>query len=413
MNDARAPDPATLSFAQALFQRRATFTLIFLVANVLMFLLTSLVGNSQGEGAYLQTLINFGAKVNILIDSEGEYWRFVAPVFLHGGIVHLLMNMYGLWVLGPYVERLYGSAKFVFFWIVTGIGGVVASYLSVQPEMAADGGIVARFLFKTGDAVSVGASGALFGLIGVLFVFGIKFRHELPEGFKRAFGTGMLPTILINIFIGYAIPVIDNAAHLGGLVTGALLALVIGYKRIGERGSVAYLWHLLQFAALALVVVSFAFVAYNYTGARPSLDNITNLTPTNPLTARSYLDAINDAQNAFLQTLSDENPAPAEAALPKLADAPSLDETSGTLKNDLQNLLERARDFTRQEPARRRTRAALSELRQLIEEFNAWQTRHREWVTNEGERYGIQLREPQPNESPQNGEPQNNQPQSR
>ena len=101
---------------------------------------------------------------------------------------------------------------------------MLASYLTViGPDTQL--GSLGRFLLKTNDLPSAGASGALFGLVGVLFVFGIKFRHELPEGFKRAFGTGMLPIIVINLFIGYlGRGLIDNAAHLGGLVAGAALA---------------------------------------------------------------------------------------------------------------------------------------------------------------------------------------------
>ena len=124
---------------------------------------------------------------------------------------------------------------------------MVASYLTVRPDTAV--GPIGRFLFKTHDVPSAGASGALFGLVGVLFVFGIKFRHELPEGFKRAFGTGMLPIIVINLFIGYlGRGFIDNAAHLGGLVSGAVLALVVDYRRPGERAGVAITWQILQVA---------------------------------------------------------------------------------------------------------------------------------------------------------------------
>ena len=104
--------------------------------------------------------------------------------------------------------------------MLTGVAGVVASYLTVGPDTQL--GNIGRFLFKTEDVPSAGASGALFGLVGVLFVFGIKFRHELPEGFKRAFGTGLLPMIIINLFIGYlGRGFIDNAAHLGGLLPEA------------------------------------------------------------------------------------------------------------------------------------------------------------------------------------------------
>ena len=93
-------------------------------------------------------------------------------------------------VLAAFLPR---RISVIFFWVLTGICGVVASYLAVRPALYNTAGPHSRILFRAQDAASVGASGALFGLIGVLFVFGIKFRHELPEGFKRAFGTGMLP----------------------------------------------------------------------------------------------------------------------------------------------------------------------------------------------------------------------------
>src|SRR5437763_2308731 len=272
------PDPETLRFLRAVISRPATFTFVFIIANVFVYLLMWLSGGANGD-----VLLAYGAKVNYLIN-EGQWWRFVAPIFLHvqlplpglGSLpLHLLANMYGLFMLGPYVEKLYGSAKFVVFWVVTGVAGVAASYLTVRPALAH--GAVGQFLFKASDTPSAGASGALFGLIGVLFVFGLKYRHELPEGLKRAFGTGMLPTILINLFIGYAARgFIDNAAHLGGLVSGMALALVVGYKRPGARGTVPAAWHALQVACLALVALRFIMVARHFDAPPPLLSNITH-----------------------------------------------------------------------------------------------------------------------------------------
>jgi rhomboid protease GluP len=225
------------------------------------------------------------------------------------------MNMYGLWAIGPYVERLYGSAKFVFFWVVTGIAGVVASYLSVQPGVHSSGAI-GRFFFKDNpNVISVGASGALFGLIGVLFVFGIKFRHELPEGFKRAFGTGMLPTILLNIAIGVMIPVIDNAAHMGGLIAGALLALVVGYKRPGERAGVAVFWHILQVAALVLVVVSFVMVARNFNKSYDVAGIVPASIIDNQFDIKPYRDALNAGQTTLINALTKDDPSGIEEAI--------------------------------------------------------------------------------------------------
>ena len=165
-------------------------------------------------------LLRFGAKLNYYIREQHQWWRFVTPMFLHVNLLHLVVNMYSLWIVGPYVEKLYGSAKFVFFWVLTGIAGVVRQLSDRQAKPSRR---IARAIHFQSERRSFSRSfGALFGLVGVLFVFGIKFRHELPEGFKRAFGTGLLPMILMNLFIGYTLRgFIDNAAHLGGLVSGA------------------------------------------------------------------------------------------------------------------------------------------------------------------------------------------------
>ena len=133
------PDPETLRFLRAVVSRPATFTFVFIIANVFVYFLMWLSGGANGE-----VLLAYGAKVNYLIN-EGQWWRFVAPIFLHvqlplpglGSLpLHLLANMYGLFMLGPYVEKLYGSAKFVVFWVVTGVAGVAASYLTVRPARA-------------------------------------------------------------------------------------------------------------------------------------------------------------------------------------------------------------------------------------------------------------------------------------
>lgn len=380
-----APDPATMSFARALFRRPATFTLLFVIANVVIHLLKAA---AEIPGAPQVALVDFGAKVNQLIDApNNQWWRFVTPIFLHVNLVHLVVNMYGLWSLGPYVERLYGSARFVVIWVVTGIAGVAASYYTVRTDV--DPSFINDFLFRSSQ-ISAGASGALFGLIGVLFVFGIKFRHELPEGFKRAFGTGMLPTILINILIGYFLPFIDNAAHMGGLAAGALLATVIGYKRIGPREAVAYLWHLLQACALALVVACFALVAYNYTGATPEL---ANLLPRfiDPRVRDGYLQAMSEAQKAFEQAATSGDPAPAEQGIALLRDAPTLDDNTTELRDDLRLLLERVRDHYAQAPARRRAEESQTELLAIQAAYNDWQQRNTVWLLRELPRYGVNV----------------------
>ena len=396
-----AHDGEAIRFARAVLSRPYIFTIIFLVANLFVFMLMTASGGSENH----ETLRAYGAKLNSLINA-GEWWRFVTPIFIHIGPIHLLVNMYGLWMIGPYVERLYGSAKFVVLWVVTGIAGLVASYFSLQPNM--QGGALTRFFFRAVDGPAAGASGALFGLIGVLFVFGIKFRRELPEGFKRAFGTGLLPIILINLFVGYlGRNFIDNAAHIGGLVSGAVFALVIGYKRPGERASVAVFWHILQILALLLVVASFVMVAVRYTGPPPSLNNITAQTVAGGSDKlMGYLNAINGGQNAFLNAVGKEDPGGIEGAIKQLDEAEAPDQASAEIRDELKTLLARARDFTDKtggntaSNTRARQRARVQQQRELLQDFEAWVDKSNQWVKTEGEKYGISLQEPPPADKP-------------
>lgn len=388
-------DPETIRFARAVLTRPSTFTFVFLAINVFIFLLMSSAGPGGSENT--NVLLAYGAKQNWLINERGEWWRFVTPVFLHIGWIHLLVNMYSLFILGPYVEKLYGSARFVFFWIATGVAGVVASYLASGAEMN-NLPILGRFLFRGDDGVSAGASGALFGLIGVLFVFGIKFRRELPEGFKRAFGTGMIPTILINLFIGYTIPFIDNAAHLGGFVAGALLALFVGYKRPGQRASVAVLWHVLQIASLALVVVGFGQVARHMGDAPPAHLNLpqgSQPPPTRAQAVTGYVEAVNEGQAAFKAAFGKRDAEAANRAIARLDLVAPLDPQPDQIRLELRQLLLRAHDLALLGEAERKRERESAQLDQLAADFEAWEKRSDEWVKTEGGNYGIVLDETQ------------------
>jgi membrane associated rhomboid family serine protease len=260
-------DRYSFTYARAVLSRPYIFTIVFLVLNFFVFLLMWQASKMEMSALWISfpqdVLYEFGAKTNYLIGHEHEWWRLVTPVFIHVNLFHLLINMYSLWVIGPWVEKLYGSAKFVVFWVLTGIAGVVASYLTVIP--GSHPGLLASFLIKNHDEPSAGASGALFGLVGVLFVFGLKYRRELPEGFKRAFGTGLLPVILLNLGIGFVgRGIIDNAAHMGGLLSGAALAAVISYKRPGQSAGLTIAWRVAQILALLLIAITFFMAARRF-----------------------------------------------------------------------------------------------------------------------------------------------------
>lgn len=394
-----------MSYARAVLSRPYIFTIVFLVANLFVFLLMWDASGMQSSvlwGAFPEdVLIAFGAKTNYWIHNAHQYWRLVTPIFIHVNLLHVLINMYSLWVIGPWVEKLYGSAKFVVFWVATGIAGVLASYLTVIP--GSHPGLIGSFLIKPGDSPSAGASGALFGLVGVLFVFGIKYRHELPEGFKRAFGTGMLPIILLNLGIGFmARGIIDNAAHMGGLISGAAFAAVVSYKRPGMPTGVTIAWRVLQIASLVLVIGCFFMAArahrqYPAAGAR---------SPSNSeLAARNRQAAIFDANNsafgagevAAINALKNGDLSGIDPAIAQSDKTERFDDQTDALRAELKSLLGRAAKYVKDwQPPRKMTPDGVAEQRKLIADFKLWQTSYDNWFWTEGKQFGVQRPQPTP-----------------
>jgi membrane associated rhomboid family serine protease len=388
-------DRETMRFARAVLNRPYKLTIVLLVANFFVFLLMW-QSSGMSSGALWEfpesVLLAYGAKLNSLINEQHQWWRFITPMFVHVNLPHVLVNMYSLWVVGPYVEKLYGSAKFIFFWVLTGAAGVLASYLTVRPTLAVSP--IGRFVFKMNDVPSAGASGALFGLVGVLFVFGIKFRRELPEGFKRAFGTGMLPIILINLFIGYlGRGFIDNAAHLGGLVSGGILAVAVDYRRPGEKSGLAVTWQVLQISAIALVAVSFLKAAQHYKDPLPAnvVAQSTQLVKNKSMDFLSYAKAMNDAQEAFVSAVQDKDTSNIDKTVKNLEAVPSLDPKADELKERLKQLLLRAKALASSatragQPA---DRDAQKQEHELSKAFVAWRKEYNTWLKTIGRNYGL------------------------
>jgi len=223
-------------FFGALFSRATPVSYALIGINVIYFLIVA----SYGLDGYV--FIAFGAKTNQLL-LEGDWFRLVMPIFIHGGLLHLAFNSYALWANGPLVERLYGSARFLLIYLLSGIGGVIGSY-------------VWQMVASHPDAPSVGASGALFGLFGLLAVFGYKYK-ETPESFQRALRSSIMPTIVINLIIGFSVQFIDNGAHIGGLLAGALLAFAVPYIGPGRRRVSTADWAIL---VVCVVVIVLSFV---------------------------------------------------------------------------------------------------------------------------------------------------------
>ena len=374
-------DRETIRFARAVLNRPNKFTFFLLIANIFVFLLmwesSGMHSSVLWQGFPEPVLIVYGAKLNYLINAPHyQWWRFIAPMFIHVNLVHLFVNMYSLMMVGPFVEKLYGPARFVVYWVVTGVAGVVASYLTLRPELAT--GSFGRFIFKDVDVPSAGASGALFGLVGVLFVFGIKFRHELPEGFKRAFGTGMLPIIAINLFIGFiGRGFIDNAAHLGGLLSGAALALVVDYKRPGVSLRVTNLWRVLQILALAVVALGGYKVARNFNRSLPA--GVHGSLNPHELIFKNYIGAMNDLQEKVSAVIHQNDRSNVAAVVERAVSAPTPDAKAAELRSKLVVILSKLSGAAAASGNQESGKPAQVDQR-LVEEYNEWRKDYDAWL---------------------------------
>jgi len=384
-------DRETIKFARAVLTRPYKFTIVLLVANLFVFMLMW-ESSGMASSVLLQpfpepALVAYGAKLNYLISAPNyQWWRFIAPMFIHINLFHLLVNMYSLMMVGPFVEKLYGSAKFAVFWIVTGIAGVVASYLTVRPQLAT--GLFGRFIFKSMDVPSAGASGALFGLVGVLFVFGIKFRRELPEGFKRAFGTGMLPIIFINLAIGFiGRGFIDNAAHLGGLLSGAALAVAVDYRRPGARASITNIWRVFQILVVAVVLLGFYKVARNFT--RPVATGVRIMPNGRAQIYLNYVHTMNQVQEKVSAVIHNHDMSDVAAVTQAAMQAPVPDARATELKNQLLTILSKLTEAeaAASPPADNGPRRPPQVDQKLAAEFKEWQNEYDVWLKGAAKTY--------------------------
>jgi membrane associated rhomboid family serine protease len=357
-----------LEFLHAFRTRRAVIAYSLFAFNILVFILMTLSGGSENPS----TLLAFGAKSNLAIDN-GEVWRFVTPIFLHIGFLHLLFNSYALWVVGPQVEKLYGGPRFLLLYLITGIAGVVASYL-YRPE-----------------GVSAGASGAIFGLFGVLLVFSFKYRKSVPAFFSNALGSGILLTLGINLVIGWSVQGIDIAAHLGGLLAGCALGAVIPFARPGEAERAVF--KVLQAAFVAIIAVSFFQVATHYAG--PSL-SITSLRG-NGASLDTLVTAVNKGQEAFeysVMVLEMEDwqrlPQVREElgrAMDALKSAPSFAGRTGSIRRDLLDVLEKQYAYVEEVERTRRPRTDFIGISPQSGRYGRLKLRIADWFENEARGY--------------------------
>lgn len=172
---------------------------------VVMFLITCVL-NGDFVDISPSLLVRIGGNLG-MYTKNGEYYRLFTCMFLHAGILHIACNMYSLYVIGPQIESFYGKYKFLFIYIVSGICGSILS-----------------LAFSPGNVVSVGASGAIFGLLGSILYFGYHYRVYLGNVLKSQ----IVPIIVLNLLIGFMASGIDNFAHIGGLIGGVFTSMAMG-----------------------------------------------------------------------------------------------------------------------------------------------------------------------------------------
>ncbi len=195
---------------------------------IIVFALMYILGNGSLDNL---TLLQFGANLDILT-KNGEYFRLITCAFLHIGVVHLIFNMYALYIIGPQVESFFGKIKFLSIYLISAVS---ASILSLA--------------FNT-NTISAGASGAIFGLLGALLYFGYHYRVYLGNVIRSQ----IIPIIVINLIFGFTMTGIDNAAHIGGLIGGVLASMALGVPEKSNKTE--------KLNGLIVLAIYFGFIIY-------------------------------------------------------------------------------------------------------------------------------------------------------
>ncbi|MFB9234516.1 rhomboid family intramembrane serine protease [Plantactinospora siamensis] len=225
----RSQRPARTAFGGGAAGRHGYVTKTIIGLNVLMFLASVVssgagtavagggLGGLMGQGTPLTqwgSVLGLARYQDFTVHgvAQGEWYRLLTAMFLHYGVVHLLLNMWALWVLGRTLEAALGPARFLGLYLVAGLGGNVAAYLFSAPNQQ-----------------SAGASTAIFGLFGALFVIMRRLGRDT---------SGVVPVLVVNLIFTFTVPNISIAGHLGGLVAGTLMALVLAYAPRTRRTAV-------------------------------------------------------------------------------------------------------------------------------------------------------------------------------
>lgn len=199
----KATDENNRLFESVFSDKKLVLTNVIIAICITLYLIMTIFTDGP---SYIHVLLAYGGN-NLDLVLNGELYRVVTSIFLHAGLIHLILNMYSLYLIGSQVETVLGKYKFLGIYLVSGISGSLMS-----------------LVLNEANVVSVGASGAIFGLMGALLYFGYYYRLYL----NRALFAEILPIVLLNLVIGFSFSGIDNYAHIGGLIGGYLSAVAFG-----------------------------------------------------------------------------------------------------------------------------------------------------------------------------------------
>lgn len=208
--------------------KKPVITYLLVAVMIVTFILMYVLGNGSLD---TNTLYSFGGLVK-----KGSFIRLFTSMFLHIGIIHLVMNMWALILLGKQTESFYGHFKTLIIFIFS---GVVGNLLSV--------------ILMGSNTISAGASGAIFGLMGAILYFAINQRTYMGEALKRE----ILPVIIVNLLFGFMLTGINMYAHVGGLIGGILISTALGIKYKSSKFEKVNGW-----IASVILVLLLTYLAY-------------------------------------------------------------------------------------------------------------------------------------------------------
>lgn len=209
-------------------KKKPIITYAIMAICVIVFALMYILGNGSLDNI---TLLRFGANLDVLT-KNGEYFRLITCAFLHIGVVHLIFNMYALYIIGPQVESFFGKIKYLSIYLISAVSASILSLVFNE------------------NTISAGGSGAIFGLLGALLYFGYHYRVYLGNAVRSQ----IIPIIIINLLFGFTMTGIDNAAHIGGLIGGVLASMALGVPEKSNKTE--------KLNGLIVLAIYFGFIIY-------------------------------------------------------------------------------------------------------------------------------------------------------